>query len=202
MVNPFGDFEGDFKKAEKAENSAGIRVPSATYKFVLTTQELRNKPGEMVDHDVFVTPKGTKAFKIFCEILEPESVVHPKTGVAEPTKGIVLEHPFWITKDNLPYVKRDAATILGRELENLGEMPSIIWAGRTFEGVVGDEEYMGRVSSKIKFINPWAPPAEPGANPHGAPAAGQSDKKDAAPKKDDQKKPAEQGAGKKGAVDF
>ena len=157
--NPFGDFEDDFKKTEKAEAAASPgRIPTGTYKFVLTSQE--NKEGVLSDHEVFTTPSGTKAFKLYCEVLEPEEMPNPKTGEPHITKGAVLEHPFWITQKNLPYVKRDLSTILERDLESLGEVTSITWAGRTFEGVVKDEEYNGFMRSKIAFFNPWAPPAE------------------------------------------
>lgn len=185
-VNPFGDFEEDFKKAAKAENITPGRVPPATYKFVLTSQEIPENSGTMVDHEVIVGKNsGTKGFKLFCEILEPESVPNPKTGEAHNTKGAVLDHVFWITQKNLPFVKRDVATILGREIETLAELTKITWAGRTFEGVVKDEEYQGRVSSRIGFINPWSPPDEGGANPHGA----------AASSKTEEKKPADPKAG-------
>lgn len=212
-TNPFGDFEADFKKAEKAEQATPGRVPPETYKFVLTAQELHKKPGEMVDHEVFVTPKGTKGFKLFCEIVEPEQVPNPKTGEPHITKGAVLEHPFWITQDNLPYVKRDIATILGRELESLGELTTINWAGRTFEGVVRDEEYPPGsriIRSRIAFINPWAPKSEGGANPNGVATsskdAGKAAEKPAGPKdetKKTEKQPEKKAAGAaKGGVDF
>ncbi len=168
-ANPFGDFEDDYKKSDKAENVTPGRVPPETYKFVLTAQELPADSGTMVDHEVIVGKKsGTKGFKLFCEILEPEEVPNPKTGEPHVTKGAVLDHVFWVTQKNLPYIKRDLATILGREVESLGELTTITWAGRTFEGVVKDETYEGRVSSRIGFINPWSPPAEEGDDKHGA----------------------------------
>lgn len=187
--NPFGEFEDDFKNTEKAAPaSTPGRVPPETYKFVLTSQEITQRETSeqvLADHEVFVTPSGTKGFKLFCEILEPESVPNPKTDEPHITKGQVLEHVFWVTKKNLPYVLRDLSTILERDLTSMGEVVSIPWAGRTFEGVVQDDTYQGRVRSKIAFINPWVPPKD-------------GDKKKAAdPKKDakkDTQKPAAGGA--------
>jgi len=154
--NVFGDFESDFKKSDKAPpGSAPGRVPPSTYKFVLTT----NEPEEgqpPVDHEIITgKQKGTKGFKLFCEIVEPESVPNVKTGTPEETKGKVLDHVFWITKDNLPFVKRDISTILGRDLESLEELTKLTWAGRTFEGVVKDDEYQGIIRSRVAFINSW-----------------------------------------------
>lgn len=168
-TNPFADFEEDFKKAEKAENTTPGRVPPATYKFVCTAQEVPSGSGTMADYEVIVGKNtGTKGFKIFCEILEPESVPNPKTGEPHVTKGSVLDHVWWVSTKTLPFIKRDVATITGRDIDMLAELTKIAWAGRTFEGVVDDEEYNGRISSRIKFINPWSPKAAEGDEKHGA----------------------------------
>lgn len=162
-VNPFGDLEDDFQKVAAAEAAAMPgRIPEATYKFVCTVKELKDD-GVLVDHEAFATPKGTKGFRLFAEVLEPESVMN-KSGEAEPTKGKVLECVFWITVASMPFVKRDLATILGRPFaqnEKLGDVcMNTVWAGRTFEGVIRDEVYGGRTSSRVGFYNPWAPPAD------------------------------------------
>jgi len=160
--NPFSDFDEDFQKAEAAENSTPGRVPPETYKFVCTAKEIK-KGSEMVtaDHEIFVANSGSRGFKLFCEILDPESVPNPKTGDPHITKGQIVERVFWGTKDNLPYMKRDLGTILGREIRPEEKLSELLvktqWAGLTFEGVVRDEEYQGRVSSRIVFINPWKP---------------------------------------------
>jgi hypothetical protein len=167
-VNPFQDFEEDFKKAEKAENTTPGRVPPETYKFVCTAQEVPADSGTMAEYEIIIGKNtGTKGFKIFCEILEPEQVPNPKTGEPHITKGAVLDHVFWVTTKNLPYIKRDVATITGRDIDLLAELTKIAWAGRTFEGVVNDETYQGRVSSRIQFINPWSPKAAEGDDKHG-----------------------------------
>jgi hypothetical protein len=181
--NPFGDFEDDFKSTEKAApGSAPGRVPPSTYKFVLTTDDPKGD-GNLIDHEILVSNStGSKGLKIFCEILEPASIPNPKTGEAQETKGQVIDHVFWVTKKNLPYVMRDISTILGRDLKSMSELTSITWAGRTFEGVVGDEEYQGLMRSRIKYINPWTP-EKTGAKD-------ETKKVDAPPK--DAKKPADQ----------
>jgi hypothetical protein len=164
-TNPFSDFDEEFQKTEKAVNSTPGRVPEATYKFVCTTAEIKKGDETVVaDHDFFVANSGTKGFKIFCEILEPESVPNPKTGEPHITKGQVLEHVFYGTVKNLPFIKRDLSTIIARDFlpdEKVSEvMANHQWAGCTFEGVVRDETYNGRVSSRIAFINPWQPEVE------------------------------------------
>ena len=65
--NPFGDFEQDFKNTAKADPAASPgRIPPGTYKFVLTSAE--NKEQVLADHEIFTTPQGTKAFKVYCEV--------------------------------------------------------------------------------------------------------------------------------------
>jgi hypothetical protein len=180
--NPFSDFDDDFKNADPSDIPTPGRVPPATYKFVLTTQEIKKGVETVVaDYEIFVANSGSKGFKIFCEILDPETVPNPKTGEPHVTKGVVVERVFWGTKDNLIYMKRDLQTILGRLLKQEEKLSEILvttqWAGRTFEGVVRDEEYplnSGRYSSRIAFINPWTPPTVESTNPHGA-ATGSKD---------------------------
>jgi hypothetical protein len=207
-VNPFGDFEDDFKKAEKAQNSTPGRVPEATYKFVLVAQEVPPDSGTMADYEVIIGKNtGTKGFKLFCEILEPEQVENPKTKEPHITKGAVLDHVFWVTQKNLPFVKRDASTIAGRDIDTLGELTKIAWAGRTFEGVVRDETYQGRISSKIAFINPWSPKAEEGDDKHGVAKSSKDEKKAADPKAETKKTdpkpdPKKTQSATKGSVDF
>jgi hypothetical protein len=187
-VNPFGDFETDFDKVDKADPAATPgRVPPETYKFVLTSMDLKDD-GVLVDKEAFVANSGTKGFKLFCEIIEPESVPNPKTNEPHITKGVVLEHVFWVTEKNLPYMKRDLAVILERDDFKLSELMSINWAGRTFEGVVKDETRDGYTRSRIAFINAWVPK--------------KGEKKAADPKKEADKKTEIQktGAAKTGAA--
>lgn len=196
-ANPFSDFDEDFQKTEAAENSTPGRVPPETYKFVCTTKEIK-KGAETVkaDYEIFVANSGSRGFKLFCEILDPESVPNPKTKEPHVTKGVVVERVFWGTKDNLPYMKRDLSTIMGREIRADEKLSDVLtktqWAGLTFEGVVRDEEYQGRVSSRIAFINPWKP------------ETAKKEEKKTDPKKTDPKKTeaAKSGAGKTSDNDF
>lgn len=160
--NPFSDFDEEFKNAPAAERSTPGRVPEGTYKFVCTTSEIKKGDETVVaDHEFFVANSGTRGFKLFCEILEPESVPNAKTGEPHNTKGAVLDHVFWGSVKNMPFIKRDLQTIIARDFtpdEKVSEvMANHQWAGCTFEGVVRDESYQGRVSSRIAFINPWQP---------------------------------------------
>lgn len=175
MTNPspdFTDFDEEFKKADKAEPGAALgRLPVGVYKGVCTSVNLEGD-GVLVDHESFETGKGTKGFKLFFEILDPEKVGETTT------KGAIHEHVFWITRDNLPYVKRDIAAILGRDLESLSELKKIQWAGKTLEFGLKDDTYQGFTRSKTTFINAWAPPKE-GAKKDAAPAKAADDKKGA-----------------------
>ena len=155
--NIFGDFESDYRLAPKAPpGSTPGRVPPGTYKFVLTTHEPEEGQAP-IDYEIISSKTGTKGFKVFCEILEPETMMNARTGEHEETKGKVIDHVFWVTKPNLPFLKRDISIILGRDLESLEELTRLPWAGRTFEGVVKDEEYQGIIRSRIAYINPWTP---------------------------------------------
>jgi hypothetical protein len=200
--SPFGEFEADFKKTEKADPFAAPgRVPEATYKFVCTSIDAKDD-GVLIDKEIFVTPQGTKAFKLYCEILEPESVVNPKTKLAEKTKGQILEKVFWVTAKTLPYVKRDLTIILGRDFrpdETLGEVcQNVVWGGRTFEGVVQDNNRNPQYPrSEIAYINPWAPPPPKAAADPKKAAAKEEPKKGAGM---EQKKSASEPV--KGAADF
>jgi hypothetical protein len=158
--NPFGDFESDFQKVDKAAPGAVEKLhPTGTYKFVCTTKDLKDD-GVLVDHEVFSAKTETKGFKLFCEIVEPESAID-ENGQPVKVKGEVVDHVFWVTKNNLPYVKRDLATILGRDLTSMGEITNLTWAGRTFEGVLTHEkDNKGIMRNRIAFINPWTPPAD------------------------------------------
>lgn len=211
-VNPFGEFESEFKDVKAAPPGAfPNRLPGGTYKFVLTTKEIEG--GELRDHEVFVAKNtGSKGFKLFCEVLEPKTMKNPSGGDDVKTEGEVMEHVFWVTKKNLPYMCRDLSTIAGREIQGVdvgsGAILKMTWAGRTFEGVVGDEKDLNEVvRSKIKYINPWAPKAEEGPNPHGAATSSKDtekkdDKKAADPKADTKKADAKPAGAGKSKMDF
>lgn len=158
MTNPgeFGDFEESFKTAPKAEagGGGGDLIPESTYKVVLSQQDIRGD-GKLVDHDIIKSKTETKGFKIFLEILDPEFVKADKENVK--TRGQVVEHVFWVTQKNLPYLKRDIASILGRELKSLNELTTTTWAGLTCEVGIKHEVYQGFKNARVSFINPWSP---------------------------------------------
>ncbi len=195
MTNPFGDFEEDFKNAEKAAPGAIEKLyPPGTYKFVCTTHDPKDD-GVLVDYEIFQANTGTTGFKLYCEILDPETMPDPKSGEPVPTKGEVVQHVFWVTKPNLPYIKRDLSTILGRDLASMEETVKLTWAGRTFEGVLTNEPDNKKiVRNRIAFINPWTPPAEGGEKEEKKPPAKDETKKVATPAKG-----AAAGAGKQGS---
>jgi hypothetical protein len=157
--NPFGDLETDFKKAEKAKNFSGGRLPvHHSYKGVCVAFNPEGlEDGELVDKHFFVTPGGTKAVKIMIEILDPEKVGD------EEVKGKNFEHVFWVTAPNeksggtMPQIKRDVSVILRKEIVELKELLTSVWAGRTVEFGVRDDSYNGFVNSKVTHFNPWSP---------------------------------------------
>lgn len=167
----FGDFDKGWRDTEKAEGFSYGRIPPGTYKVVCSAQNTKND-GVLHQYETIDRRPagGSLGFKLFFEILEPATVKNPKTGEPVKTKGEIQEHVFWITEKNLPYVKRDLFTILGRDLESIKELPSIQWAGRTCEIVVREEEYNGRLSAKVAYINAWAP----GGKAHPASAKGKT----------------------------
>ncbi len=156
----FGDFEGDFQSAKKAEHGTSLgTVPEGTYKVACCNQDITGN-AVLVDHEIFTATSGTKGFKLFLEILSPEVMVDKATGEKVKVKGEVIEHVFWVTQKNLAYIKRDIAAILGRDLKNLSELTSIVWLGKTCEVGVKHEVYRGFKQSRVSYFNPWNPDAE------------------------------------------
>jgi hypothetical protein len=158
MANPneFGDFDDDFKTAKKAEagGGGGELIPEGLYKVVISQQDIKGD-GVLVDHEVIKSKAESKGLKLFLEILDPAEV---KVGTETiKTRGQLVEHVFWVTKKNIPFLKRDVATILGRDLKSLGELTSTIWAGNTCEVGVKHEVYQGFKNSRVSFFNAWKP---------------------------------------------
>jgi hypothetical protein len=159
MTNPqseFGDFEESFAKTTKAEagGGGGDLIPESVYQVVCSRQDVRGD-GVLVDHEVIKSKADSKGVKIFLEILSPESV---KVGTEMvKTKGQIQEHVFWVTQKNLPYLKRDVATLLGRDLKSLAELTSMQWGGLTAEIGIKHETYNGFKNSRVSFFNSWNP---------------------------------------------
>jgi hypothetical protein len=168
--NEFGDFEDSFKNTPKAEagGGGGDLIPEGVYKVVCSQQDVRGD-GKLVDHEVIKSKAESKGLKLFLEILDPESVKVGKEDIK--TRGQVIEHVFWVTQKNLPYLKRDAATILGRDLKSLSELTATTWAGLTCEVGVKHEVYQGFKNSRVSFFNAWSP-KKGEAKKAEAPAAG------------------------------
>ncbi len=159
-TSPFGDFEGDFKVAPKAEAGASSDlIPEGVYKVACSAQDLTGD-GKVVDHEIFTANSGTKGFKLFFEILEPETVEGPKSSEPVKVRGEIQEHVFWVTKKNLAFIKRDISTILGRDLKSLNELSTTAWAGLTCEVGIRHEVYRGFKQARVSFINAWKPEAE------------------------------------------
>jgi hypothetical protein len=181
--NEFGDFEGDFQNTEKAaQGAAPGRIPEGIYKVVVCEQDIKGD-GKLVDHEVFKANSGTKGFKLFLEILEPKEVKEKGADKPVKTAGEVIEHVFWVTQKNLGFLKRDIATIIGRDLKSLNELTTLVWLGKTCEVGIKDDTYGGFKRSRVSFFNPWQPkggakagggkqPDAPAAAAASAPAGG------------------------------
>ncbi len=173
MTHPegeFGDFESDFQTTEKAQAGASIGiVPEGTYKVACCQQDLTGA-GVLVDHEIFEAKSKTKGFKLFLEILEPVEMLDPAISEKVKTQGEVIEQVFWVTQKNLGYLKRDIATILGRDLKNLNELTQITWVGKTCEIGIKHETYKGFKQNRIIFFNAWTPESGSGKK-ETAPAA-------------------------------
>ena len=199
--NPFDEFEDAAKNTEAARaGSSPGRLPPGVYKGVCTTVDLEGD-GVLVDKEVFTTKSGTKALKIFLEILEPEKVDDVTV------KGEIHEHVFWVTDGMIPYIKRDVPLITSKPWESMAQFAKEKWAGMTVEFGLKDELYMGFMRSKVSYFAQWKPGQEAAGQKKGT-----DQKKPVDPKKGEsagQSKTTGQKAGAtkagtaaKGAVDF
>ena len=191
--NPFGDFEDTAKNTEAAKpGSSPGRLPPGVYKGVCTTVDLEGD-GVLVDKEVFTTNSGTRALKLFLEILEPEKVGDVTV------KGEIHEHVFWVTDAMIPYIKRDVPIITDKPWESMAQFAKEKWSGKTVEFGLKDELYMGFMKSKVSYFAPWKPGQEAEKSKAAADPKKAADKpKGAAPTKPKSTAPT----GAKGAVDF
>jgi hypothetical protein len=177
--NEFSDFEDEFKNAPKAEpgGGGGDLVPEGVYKIVCSQQDTLGD-GKLVDFEVIKSKTDTKGLKLFLEILDPAEV---KVGnEVIKTKGQVVEHVFWVTGKNIKFIKRDVATIIGRDLKSMAELTSTTWAGLTCEVGIKHEVYQGFKNSRVSFFTAWSPKkgekkAETPKQTAGAPTGGNVD---------------------------
>lgn len=152
MTTDFDSFDEEWGGVEPAERF-GNRIPPGRYQVVCTTNPFEEHT--MEDCAEIEAESGNKGLKIWFEILAPETV---KEGEKEvKTVGRIIEHVFWITKPNLPYMKRDILTILGKIPEKISTLFASGWAGKTCEILVKDDDYNNEIRSKVRFINPWKP---------------------------------------------
>lgn len=195
--NPFGEFEDVAKNTEAAKpGSSPGRLPPGAYKGVCTTVDLEGD-GVLVDKEVFTTGSGTKALKIFLEILEPEKVGDVTV------KGEIHEHVFWVTDGMVPYIKRDVPIITGKPWESMAQFAKQKWAGATVEFGLKDELYMGFMRSKVSYFAPWVPGQEAEKSKAAADQKKPADKpKAAASTKTKAETKSAAATGAKGPVDF
>ncbi len=159
-TSPFGDLDDEFAGAEAKAASAEKLQPPATYKFVILPFDAKGNQ-QMVEYDIFKANTGTHGVKFSLEILEPK-VVTNEAGEEVATAGEIVEKVFWITANNLGYVKNDFEQILQAELpakQKLSEtLEKNTWAGRTFEGVLRNEkDNKGTMRNSVSFITAWSP---------------------------------------------
>jgi len=195
--NPFGEFEDVAKNTEAAKpGSSPGRLPVGAYKGVCTTVDLEGD-GVLVDKEIFTTGSGTKAIKIFLEVLEPEKVGDVTV------KGEIHEHVFWVTDGMVPYIKRDVPIITGKPWESMAQLAKQKWAGSTVEFGLKDELYMGFMRSKVSYFAPWTPGQEADKSKAAAdPKKGTDKSKAGTAAKTEAKTKSAAATGSKGSVDF
>lgn len=61
-------------------------------------------------------------------------------------------HTFWITEDNMPYLKRDLEIICKKPLKNITILKKMDWMKAIFKAHVKDETYDNKTRSKIQWF--------------------------------------------------
>ena len=111
---------------------------------------------------------GNRGLKIVFEIIEPAVATNEK-GEEVEVRGKTIEHVFWISKKNIPYVKRDVHTLTGHEIKAIRELMDINWMECFVEIVSKHDTYENRTRNKVAFFNEWTPDTTESDAPPGEP---------------------------------
>lgn len=146
VLGDLAEFDQQFNETEEAPEGGGLLIPPGTYHCgVQDYTWLKSKE------------KGTRGLKIAFEVVEP-AVMKDDKGKEVETVGKVINHVFWITEKNLPYVKRDVHKILRREIASIRELADINWMECFAELVTRHEENPnGWMENRVRFFNSWNP---------------------------------------------
>ncbi len=141
--NFFADINDEWAKTSpekgKGQKKDIPSLPEGVYRCILVSNELGLDAEALKS-----TSTGSKGVKIFFKVLTPTQY-----------EGEIIDHVFWLTLKNLPYVKRDLYTILGYEIEDLNQLLGGIFAGKTAELKVVHDTYKGWTNLKVAWFLPW-----------------------------------------------
>lgn len=122
-----------------------IILPKGIYTFRFIKVNLgRGKP---VDHELIHTRNNISGVKVFMEVVSPEKVGRVKT------KGVIVDHVFWITPHSIPYVKRDVEIITGEQLPTLRSFSKIRWSSLSVKACIHRETYMGYTNHRVRYFD-------------------------------------------------
>ncbi len=158
--NPFGDLDDEFAGAQAKAPAAVKLLPGGTYGFAIVPFDAKGD-GVMVEYDTFKAGETT-GIRMMLEALMFDGVLNKdEEGKDIPVLGEQVEKVFWVTANNIPYLKNDLGAILQREIpagEKLSKTMSETWAGRTFQAaLINEKDKKGVMRNSISFITQWAP---------------------------------------------
>jgi hypothetical protein len=152
VASDLGEFDGDWNESEEAADFQEVLLPEQAYQCGVQ------------DHSWLKSDNsGNRGLKIVFEIIEP-AVVKDAAGEDVEVRGKTIDHVFWISKKNIPYVKRDVHTLTGQEIKAIRELMDINWMECFVEIVNKHDTYDGRTRNKVAFFNEWSPATTEGTD--------------------------------------
>lgn len=148
VASDLEQFEGAWGDSETASDFMEELLPPQEYKCGVQ------------DFSWLKADTGNRGLKVMFEIIEPAVALdftNDEKGKKVGVRGKIIEHVFWITAKNLPFVKRDVLKITGRELDSPKELMDINWMECFVEIVLKHDTYEGRTRNKVAFFNEWSP---------------------------------------------
>jgi hypothetical protein len=143
ILNELEGFEDQWKQSQEAEDRQYKLLPEIAFRCGVQ------------DYRWFHANSGTLGLELSFEVIEPKEYA-----------GEILPHVFWITSNNLPYVKRDVKKLTGKSLESVKELHAIKWQSCFAEVVnrheVNPNDPNQRKYNRVMFINAWNPSNKPG----------------------------------------
>ncbi len=145
---------GSFDDIDKAWGTQEPAPPGGNYPVIPNgTKGIRVA---VIDQKAdYIGGNETPDVKVTFEVVEPENF-----------EGVRIWHDFWITRANVPYLKRDLLTLgwKGEKISALMDPNNADLIGLGAEVTVNEEEYekdgQKRKKNTVRFFDaPWKPPA-------------------------------------------